>query len=83
MYETEEENSMQLDREAINKLLSLNDIQLRIVISRLLRENGIDPSALDIDTRNMANLRGVLKNATDEDLKRASEMLASAKNKKQ
>ena len=83
MYETEEENSMQLDREAINKLLSLNDIQLRIVISRLLRENGIDPSALDIDTRNMANLRSVLKNATDEDLKRASEMLASAKNKKQ
>ena len=72
---------MQLDREAINKLLSLNDIQLRIVISRLLRENGIDPSALDIDTRNMANLRSVLKNATDEDLKRASEMLSSAKNK--
>ena len=83
MYETEEENSMQLDREAINKLLSLNDIQLRIVISRLLRENGIDPSALDIDTRNMANLRSVLKNATDEDLKRASEILSSAKNKKQ
>ena len=74
---------MQLDREAINKLLSLNDIQLRIVISRLLRENGIDPSALDIDTRNMANLRSVLKNATDEDLKRASEILSSAKNKKQ
>ena len=33
---------MQIDREAVNKLLSLNDFQLRIVIKRLLIENGID-----------------------------------------
>ena len=70
---------MQLDREAINKLLSLKDFQLKIVITRLLRENGIDPSMLNIDTENIANLRRTLSEATDEDLERAAQMLSSFK----
>lgn len=70
---------MQLDRNAINKLLSLNDFQLKIVISRLLKENGIDPSMLNIDTKNMASIRSSLENATDEDIKRAADFIAGFK----
>ena len=72
---------MQLDREAINKLLSLKDFQLKIVITRLLRENGIDPSMLNIDTENMASLRKALSQATDEDLERAAKLLSGLKGK--
>lgn len=70
---------MQLDRNAINKLLSLNDFQLKIVISRLLKENGIDPSMLNIDTKNMASIRRSLENATDEDIKRAADFISGFK----
>lgn len=70
---------MQLDRNAINKLLSLNDFQLKIVISRLLKENGIDPSMLNIDTKNMASIRCSLENATDEDIKRATDFISGFK----
>ncbi|MCI5513202.1 MAG: hypothetical protein MR471_03680 [Clostridia bacterium] len=70
---------MQLDRNAINKLLSLNDFQLKIVISRLLKENGIDPSMLNIDTKNMASIRRSLENATDEDIKRATDFISGFK----
>lgn len=66
---------MQIDREAVNKLLSLNDFQLRIVIKRLLRENGIDAESLNIDTRNIAAIRRALEGATEDDIKRFSEML--------
>lgn len=70
---------MQLDRNAINKLLSLNDFQLKIVISRLLKENGIDPSMLNIDTKNMSSIRRSLENATDEDIKRATDFISGFK----
>lgn len=70
---------MQLDRNAINKLLSLNDFQLKVVISRLLKENGIDPSMLNIDTKNMASIRRSLENATDEDIKRATDFISGFK----
>ena len=70
---------MQLDRNAINKLLSLNDFQLKIVISRLLKENGIDPSMLNIDTKNLASIRRSLENATDEDIKRATDFISGFK----
>ena len=70
---------MQLDRNAINKLLSLNDFQLKIVIYRLLKENGIDPSMLNIDTKNMASIRRSLENATDEDIKRATDFISGFK----
>lgn len=66
---------MQIDRAAVNKLLSLNDFQLRIVIKRLLRENGIDAESLNIDTRNITAIRRALENATEDDIKRFSEML--------
>lgn len=67
---------MTLDRNAVDKLLSLNDKQLALVIKKLTAEAGIDPAALQINTANIAALRTALSMATDEDLKRAGEQLA-------
>ena len=67
---------MTLDRNAVDKLLSLNDKQLVLVIKKLTAEAGIDPSALQINTSNIAALRAALSMATDADLQRATEQIA-------
>lgn len=70
---------MQFNRETVDKLLSLNDLQLKIVITRLLKENGIDPSVLNIDTKNMAMLRQTLQNATEADIEKAAQLFSKFK----
>ncbi len=70
---------MTLDRNAVEKLLALNDKQLTLVIKKLTAQAGIDPSLIQINTSNIAALRAALSMATDEDLKRASEQLAKLK----
>ena len=66
---------MTLDRNAVNKLLALNDKQLALVIKKLTSEAGIDPALIQITLSNIQALRAALSMATDEDLARASEQL--------
>ena len=73
---------MQLDREALNKVLSLNDRQLKVLIGRLAAESGINPSEFPIDTSSMENLRSALRSASDDDLRRITEQYEAAKAKK-
>ncbi|MBQ7379060.1 MAG: hypothetical protein IJW70_05200 [Clostridia bacterium] len=68
---------MTLDRNAVDRLLALNDKQLALVIKKLTAEAGIDPAALQINASNIAAVRAALSMATDEDLKRAAEQLAN------
>ena len=70
---------MTLDRNAVEKLLALNDRQLALVIRKLTAEAGIDPSLIQITPANITALRTALSMATDEDLARASEQLAKLK----
>lgn len=70
---------MTLDRNAVDKLLALNDKQLTMVIKRLTAEAGIDPSLIQITPSNIQALRAALSMASDEDLARAGEQLASLK----
>lgn len=65
---------MQIDREALNKLLTLNDRQLKLVITKLAAESGIDPSEFNINTRDIESIRNALTSATDSDLARIAEM---------
>ncbi len=67
---------MQLDQKSLKKLLALNDDQLRKVLAGLLAEYGIDPSTIPLAQFDMGRLRAVLANATDDDLKRLTEMLS-------
>ena len=70
---------MTLDRNAVEKLLALNDKQLTLVIKKLTAEAGIDPSLIQFTPANVQALRTALSMATDEDLARAGEQLARMK----
>jgi hypothetical protein len=73
---------MTLDRNAVDKLLALNDRQLALVIKKLTAEAGIDPSLFQMTPGNIQALRTALSMATDEDLARASEQLAKLRKNK-
>lgn len=59
---------MEIKRENIDKLLSLNDWQLKMIIQKIANESGIDPSQFNIDTSSIESIRRALSSATDEDL---------------
>ena len=64
---------MQIDRKALEGLLSLNDRQLMAIINRLAEGSGIDPAEYNIDTSNVSSIRNAIRGATDEDLNRIVE----------
>ncbi len=64
---------MKLDRKTLNKLLAMNDAQLRAVMEKLAREYGLDLSAFHVREGDMQSLRRAIANATDEDLIRLAE----------
>jgi hypothetical protein len=64
---------MQINRENLEKLLSLNDRQLKVIVQRLAAQSGIDPKALNIDTGSIESIRRALSSATDADLTRIAE----------
>lgn len=61
---------MQLDRNQLNRLLRLNDDQLRVVLGKLLAEYGLDASMFPLANMDMSRLRAVLQTATDADIAR-------------
>jgi hypothetical protein len=70
-----EENGMKLDKRAIDRLLALNDEQLREIITRLAGENGIDLSGVTLRADDIAGVRQALRLATDEDIANAAAQL--------
>ena len=64
---------MQIDRRSIERLLTLNDRQLGLVITKLLAESGIDPAPFNIDPKDISSVRRALGNASDEELRRVTE----------
>lgn len=59
---------MQIDRASLEKLLSMNDRQLMLVIERLAANSGIDPATLGIDPKNVQSIRHALRTTSDEEL---------------
>ena len=68
---------MQLDRKSLDRLLALNDDQLRSVLRGLLKEYGIDPTAVPLEQFDMGKLRVALSGATEEDIRRFMTMFSS------
>ena len=68
---------MQINRESLDKLLSLNDFQLKMMISRLAAQGGIDPKEFNIDPSSIESIRRVLSSATDDDLKKIADQYAA------
>ncbi len=73
---------MQLDRDALEKVLQLNDRQLSSLINRLAAESGIDPAEFNIDPTSIESIRSALRSATDDDLRRITEQYEANKNQK-
>lgn len=74
---------MEIKRENIDKLLSLNDWQLKMIIQKIAAESGIDPAQFNIDTNSIDSIRKALTNATDEELRQVAEQYEqNMKNKK-
>ena len=61
---------MQIDKKALEGLLALNDKQLSVMINRLLAQSGIDPSAFNVDPRDVSSIRAAISGASDADLQR-------------
>ena len=59
---------MQINKNALNGLLSLNDKQLMSIINRLAADSGIDPAQFNIDPKDVASVRTALSSATENDL---------------
>lgn len=66
---------MQLDKKSLEKLLALNDHQLRRVMGGLLAEYGIDPATVPLEKFDMSRLRSVLASATDDDIQKLTALL--------
>lgn len=67
---------MQLDRNAINRMLSLNDDQLKSIIRSLAESSGLDLSSFQIHPNDVESIRRALAGATDADIARAAEQLS-------
>ena len=66
---------MQINKKTIDMLLSLNDKQLMETVNMITRKSGIDLSTFNITKNDIESIRKGLKNATDEDIKKAQEIL--------
>lgn len=64
---------MEIKRENLEQLLSLNDWQLKMIIQKIVKESGIDPSQFNIDTNSIDSIRKALRTASDDDLKNIAE----------
>lgn len=74
---------MEIKRENIDKLLTLNDWQLKMIIQKIANESGIDPRQFNIDTNSIESIRKALSTASDADLKMIAEQYEkNQKNKK-
>ena len=74
---------MEIKRENVDKLLSLNDWQLKMIIQKIANESGIDPSQFNIDTNSIESIRRAHSSATDDELRQVAEQYEqNMKNKK-
>ena len=74
---------MQLDRNAVERLLEMNDTQLKFLIKKLATEAGLDLSAFNISSNDISSLRNALAKASDEDIAKAAEQLSRLKKRRE
>ncbi len=72
---------MILDRNALNKLLSMSDSRLKAVMERLAADSGLDLSTLNISPDDIASVRSALSGASDHELEKVAEQFAQSRKK--
>lgn len=73
------EGFMNLDKNSINMLLSLDDARLSVVIRQLASSAGISPNSINLGPGELNSIRQALSMATDGDLSRAAELIKNFK----
>jgi hypothetical protein len=73
---------MQIDRATLERLLTLNDGQLKFIIGRIAGESGIDLSRLNVNPNDMASVRSAIKNISDSDLASISAQIDEMQNQR-
>lgn len=73
------EGFMNLDKNSINMLLSLDDARLSVVIRQLASSAGISPNSINLGPNELSNIRQALSMATDGDLSHAAELIKNFK----
>ena len=59
---------MEIDRNALDRLLKMNDTQLKLVIRNLAANSGIDPKDFNINPSDVSSIRRALSSVSDEEL---------------
>ena len=59
---------MKLNKDAISKLLSLDDATLSGVIRSIAAEAGVDPAKISLGEKDIANIRAALSVATNDSI---------------
>ncbi len=70
---------MNLDKNSLNMLLSLDDARLAIVIKQLAAGAGIPSDSIKLGPNELNGIRQALSMATDGDISRAAELIKSYK----
>lgn len=70
---------MQIDRNALQKILRMNDEQLKDLISQIASTAGINPEDLGMTPENITGIRQALTEATDDDMEKLNAIYADYK----
>lgn len=73
---------MEIDRRSLDRLLSLNDVQLKAIIKNLAASSGIDPAQFNIDLSSVASIRNAIQTVSDEELKQIVQMYEENRKRK-
>lgn len=73
------EGIMNLDKNSINMLLSLDDARLAVVIRQLASSAGISTNSINLGPGELNAIRQALSMANDGDLSRAAELIKNLK----
>lgn len=73
---------MQIDRATLERLLTLNDGQLKFIMGKIAGENGIDLSRLNVNLADMSSVRNAIRNISDAELASISAQIEAAQNSK-
>lgn len=59
---------MNFNRDALTKLLALDDESLKKVLAEIATEAGVDPRSFNVSSADISKLRGVLSIASNDDI---------------
>ena len=70
---------MEFDRNALSRLLSLNDTQLKFLVNRFASEYGLNLASYNVTEGDIKSVRRALQNLSDEQLRDIGSKISGGK----